>query len=266
MARIVPSLVVALIDQSFPTAAQQQEGQDFTLTMGHATLLAAIVDLVERVPDELVALDGHDFATLRVCMAGIKSQITYWFAHGDQTFNRIGGLPHLSPVTLIRRMMVKCPDQAPAPGTTELAFIGDKDLRESIRLDISAANRDSANGEWKGATVLSGSAVEALLLWALHQRPAEEITQARAKAVQAERLSKDPGSDLERWHLRDYVEVAGELGIIKSGTVQQARLAQDFRNLIHPGRAARLGQKCDRGSALSALAAVELVVRDLTPP
>ena len=80
------------------------------------------------------------------------------------------------------------------------------------------------------------------------------------------RLTRDPGADLERWLLPDYVEVAGELGIIKQGTVQQARLAQGFRNLIHPGRVIRLGVKCDRGTALSALAAVELVVRDLTPP
>jgi hypothetical protein len=48
-------------------------------------------------------------------------------------------------------------------------------------------------------------------------------------------------------------------------TAQQARLGKDFRNLIHPGRASRLGKICDRGTALSALAAVEHVVRDLTP-
>ena len=139
-------------------------------------------------------------------------------------------------------------------------------MRESIRLDISAANRDLANGEWKGATVLAGSAVEALLLWALQQRPAADITRAREAVTRDERLSRNPGDDLERWVLLDYVEVAGELSILKPESVQQARLAKNFRNLIHPGRVIRLGQKCDRGTALSALAAVELVVRDLTPP
>jgi hypothetical protein len=109
VARIVPSQAVALIDQCFPTAAQQQEGQDFTLSSGHSTLLAAIVDLVERVPDELVTVDGYDFSILCVCVAAIKNQMDRWLARGDQTFNRIGGLPHLSPVTLIRRVMDKCP-------------------------------------------------------------------------------------------------------------------------------------------------------------
>lgn len=43
------------------------------------------------------------------------------------------------------------------------------------------------------------------------------------------------------------------------------RLAKDFRNLIHPGAAQRLAQNCDRATALSAVAAVEHVVRDITP-
>jgi hypothetical protein len=81
-------------------------------------------------------------------------------------------------------------------------------------------------------------------------------------------LNYDPGADLEGqgWHLHQYVEVAAHLQIIKADTATLVRLTKDFRNLIHPGRAARLGQKCDRSTALAALAAVEAVARDLTPP
>jgi hypothetical protein len=82
------------------------------------------------------------------------------------------------------------------------------------------------------------------------------------------KLTRDPGADLEGqgWHLHEYVEVVSHLGIIKPDTSTQVRLAKEFRNFIHPGRAARLRQKCDQGTALSALAAVHLVVRDLTGP
>jgi hypothetical protein len=114
------------------------------------------------------------------------------------------------------------------------------------------------------AILANGIAFEALLLWA-QRRAAQDIAQARVNVTGDRRLTRDPGADLKRWLLPDYVEIAGDLGIIKANTVQQARLAKDFRNLIHPGRAIRLGQKCDRGTALSALAAVELVERDLTP-
>ena len=61
-----------------------------------------------------------------------------------------------------------------------------------------------------------------------------------------------------------YIKVARHLALIEDDTEKQADLARGFRNLIHPGRSARLAKVCDRGTALSALAAVELIVRDLS--
>jgi ribosomal protein L30E len=43
-----------------------------------------------------------------------------------------------------------------------------------------------------------------------------------------------------------------------------AALAELVEAVPHSGRAARLGQTCDRGTALAAIAAVEFVVQDLT--
>ena len=71
------------------------------------------------------------------------------------------------------------------------------------------------------------------------------------------------GMNPEGWGLEEYVAVTENLNLIRRETATQARLAQKFRNLIHPGRTARIGLNCDRGTALSALAAVELVARDL---
>src|SRR6266581_2002962 len=44
---------------------------------------------------------------------------------------------------------------------------------------------------------------------------------------------------------------------------QHVDLTRDFRNLVHPGRAIRLGRQCNRATALSALAGIEHVVNDL---
>jgi hypothetical protein len=49
------------------------------------------------------------------------------------------------------------------------------------------------------------------------------------------------------------------LKLIEDDTAKLVRRAKDFRNLIHPERAARLRQRCDRSTALTALAAVEAV-------
>jgi hypothetical protein len=54
---------------------------------------------------------------------------------------------------------------------------------------------------------------------------------------------------LDNWDLSQYIEVAFALNIIPESTAAQARLAKDFRNLIHPGREKRTKMRCDPGSS-----------------
>ena len=164
----------------------------------------------------------------------------------------------LSPVTLIREALSKCPDEFPSHSTSELTFIEDSELKQRLRLDIGSVESAFSNGEWKATTVLAGSVVEALLLWALQQQPPTNVLAAPTAA----KFKLSPS--LETWYLPQYVEVANELRLIAADTATLCRLAKDFRNLIHPGRAQRLGQACNRGTALSAVAAMEHVVNDLT--
>jgi hypothetical protein len=83
------------------------------------------------------------------------------------------------------------------------------------------------------------------------------------KALVAAKTIDNPNNNMDHWSLRHFIEVAAHLDLIKSDTSKAARLAQDFRNLIHPGRAARLKQTCERGTAYSAIGAMEHVIRDL---
>ena len=131
-------------------------------------------------------------------------------------------------------------------------------------MDISTAHNSLANGESKSATVMAGAAIEALLLWALQEHTTRaERDQAAQALMGVGTLTKKPGTNLQQWVLDQFIEVGAYLAIIDADTAIQARLARNYRNLIHPGRAIRLGQTCDRGTALSAAAAVELVSRDL---
>jgi len=66
--------------------------------------------------------------------------------------------------------------------------------------------------------------------------------------------------------LSQYTDAAVHMKLIRDETATLVRLGKDFRNLIHPGRAARLRQACDHSTALTALGAMEAVARDLTPP
>ena len=230
-------------------------------TIRSGPFLAAILSLTQELPPELLTLSGQDLSDYIVAISLAETIQKIWTGSGQSY--QVSEHRGMSMMALLRQALAKCPDEVPSPCTTELVFIADADLRESIRRDISVANQDMVNAEWKGATVLAGSATEALLLWGITQKVG--FVAAAVKAlVAAGTLTQKPHSNPERWAFIELIEVALQLGLITFETAVQARLGKDFRNLIHPGRAARLGQMCDRATALSALAAIEHVVRDLT--
>ena len=123
----------------------------------------------------------------------------------------------------------------------------------SLRTDISTASSALRNSEWKAATVLEGSVIEALRFWELKQHPQGEVRELA--------IRKD---DLDKWHLPQYIEAAGKLECVGKDTITGAQMAKDYRNLIHPGASKRAGQVCDLRSAHHAVAALDHVVRDLT--
>ncbi len=267
MPRVVPSQVVEFIEHFFPFAANERKSRNQVLGIGprEASGLTAIIDLVQQIPHQLIVLEGSRYAALITGLAAIQNAVSHWQAQGRSELSYLDVFNNLSPVYLIRTALSDCPDEFPPPGIVELNFIPDRELRESVRTDISTTNTALSNGEWKAVTVLAGAVVEALLLWALQQRPQPDVWQAVETLVANRTLDRNPGRNLETWNLYSYIEVAAELNLISAEAATQARLGKDFRNLIHPGRALRLGQTCDRGTALAALAAVEFVIRDLTP-
>lgn len=266
MPRVVPSDVVRAIDLMFPMMVREPKSFP-SVASGDLPRLTALVQLVESISEELIVLEPGRYAELIVSVSFLRGIPDVFQASREALPLLLPGFDQ-NPIALIRAALAVCPDEAPAHETAELGFIGDDGLRRSIRLDISGANRDLTQGEWKGATVLAGSAIEALLLWALQEHEMKSPG-ARSSAVSTllgnKTLTRKPDPNPERWNLHEYVEVAAHLDIIKPDTATFVRLAKDFRNLIHPGKAIRVGQKCDRATALGALAAVAAVVRDLTP-
>ena len=257
MARVMPSQVVRTIDEWFPHAAEDKPGVPLH---GWDGKLGGILSLLRNVPDELLVLKPEEYADL------INAQSVGAQMHSASR-GTAGTLPQVNKfdvITVIRRALAKCSDQyPPPPTTTELSFINNIALRENIRRDLGAANRALNNAEWKAATVLAGAAIEALLHWRLQEAPPDAATVDSAVTSLAG-TRKLPFSDIDRWDLDQFIEVAAQLNLLKPDTCSAARLAKNFRNLIHPGRAARLAQTCDRATAYSAVGALEHVIRDLS--
>lgn len=242
--------MIDLIQKCYPDA---DANPLFNIPSNDAAVLSAIINLVDDIPEELLTIHGEAYTDLIFGLEAMGSVIEKW-THTD---HRHVARAHngKNPVMLVRDALRQCPDQHPSLASDELKFIVGNDLlRESIRLDISAATAGLSQGEYKTATVLAGSALEALLLWAIEQRG---ITGTPPGVKTRKPAPPD-------WDLTEYIKVARHIGIITDDTVKQAELAKDFRNLIHPGKTIRLQQVCDRGTALSALAAFEHAVRNLS--
>jgi hypothetical protein len=282
--RVFPSQIVDLIDQHMRDARYQaadasagREVRDFDVSVERCgAAIAAMLTLIDQMPDELLVLDGKRYAEFVMALEAVRSMHLTWRADRESHHVRLRMMPgmRLNPVAVIREALATCPDEFPDPKTcTALAFIGDVELRRALLLDYHAVNQALANGEWKATTILAGSLIEALLLYAL-QQPEHAVELDRSKAANrllnaAKRYPEcaaiTPRSALEYGQLGQYLDIATEIAdLLKADTRRQAEVAREFRNLIHPGRTQRLGQQCDRGTALAAVGALEHVVRDLS--
>ncbi len=270
MRQYVPSEVVAYIDKAMPFIKDGVGPRDIPAHRDIRGLLLGLAEIADRVPEHLI-IDNDALTDIITSGQAIRTVVRE--AEGqDLRVQHVVDPPALrptdpkqpNPVILIRRAFARCPDAAPGPHIPRLAFISDDALRRSLETDLDAVDRALAGSEWKAATVIGGSLVEALLLWAVQEKkPPAEVQAAVAQLVQAGSIKRNPGTDPETWHLQDYISVARELNLIREETAAQARLLTGFRNLIHPGRAARTGQVCNRGTAHAAQAAVAFVIEDL---
>jgi len=254
MTRVFPSQVVAFIERMFPGGMQQSPEKIRTWQLPHtdAATLAALIEMVGEIPPELVPVEASKYMELTASRAAIREVLEIWRSRGGVgTLDHVSAIGDLHPVALIHRALVGLPDALPSSDTVTLQFLHDPDFELSLRTDISTASSALRNSEWKAATVLAGSVIEALLFWELKQHPQDEVRKIR----------KD---DLDKWHLPQYIEAAGKFECVSKDTITGAQMAKDYRNLIHPGASERTGQVCDLGSAHHAIAALDHVVRDLT--
>jgi hypothetical protein len=271
MPSLLPSEVVGAIDRIFSWATTLAGADRQIVEFRQSTELAAAATMLDEIPRELLLATAPDPPADSIgfvaATAAVKDILEYWRSgHPDAQRLYLQGTPgiseHLNPVGVIRAFLAKCPDEVIPPATTELPFLtkSDPELRDNLRLDLAHAERALTNGEWKASTVLSGSVIEALLFWALDQPKYQTL------ALNANAAPKDSGVvlPLNKWTLSSYIAVAVQIGLLSTAdTITEAKLSQNYRNLIHQGRATRLGQRCDKGTAQVAAAGASHVASEL---
>jgi hypothetical protein len=241
--------MVRMIDAVFPWAASGSPKHQAQWHMLQD--LNAVLSLVDKLPDSMLRLSSEQFTDFLWAQSALRSMVRL-LETGQ--LSAVGGVSwpmvrNHNALATLRGLLSDCPDETVSENVSALSFLKDAELIEDIRLDISSAEASFNGGEWKPATVMAGAALESLLLWAVLR-----YTEAdRASAIKAQQLGNLDAAHPESpaWGLAKYIPVAEHLKAISASTAQQARLAQDFRNLIHPGRQIRLQMKCDRGAVCS---------------
>ena len=257
MPRAVPTQIVAYLRKRFT------KPKDFhqSIIQNHIGAVAGFLEFYDQLPSELVRLSADDFAELVASIGTVR--------YGTDQF-RLGNSPDcLVPVgRALRRaweLIATLKDESPSV-SHDLAFIGDSYFQEMIGLDIAAIATDLQAGEWKGATILSGSCCEALLLYGLQLREAGSpgVVATAVNAIAWPQRVPNAADLVDRsWDLFSYSAVAHHLKLISDLTKGELEPAREYRNLIHPAKVMREKVRCDRGTAFVGAGALEHVLSDL---
>lgn len=241
MPKVLPSQLVEAIDTLFGPKRNELDGR--SVTHAYRAEVHALLALLDEVPGELIDLGSVDYLEFTRCRAVLATSLVRWNLGDTVPARDVGGK---DPVERVRRLMKQCHDELP-PAEPELPFISDADVRLGIEDRIHAAWTDFNACEWMGTTVFAGAALEALLLWALKRAT----------------LAETPSRPLDELHLADLIRLAVKNQLIDESSGGQAALAKDARNLVHPGKALRTNETCNKATALTALAAVYRVIDEL---
>jgi hypothetical protein len=143
---------------------------------------------------------------------------------------------------------------SPVTQTREFPFIVDSDLRAVLERDYDEIQRAFVSRCYKSVIILSGGAIEAILLDLLLKNP--------GSAHQSPEAPKQP--DLTRWDLKDLINVAVDCNLVSAGVQKLSDPVREFRNLIHPGNEIRNKLKFDAEEARIALEVLNIVHRELS--
>jgi len=152
------------------------------------------------------------------------------------------------------RVEVDIIETTPITQTREFSFVKDASLRNILERDYGEIQRAYVSKCWKSVIILSGAAIEAMLL--------QHLLKDAARAVAAKNAPSQP--DLTKWDLAHLIDVSLELGAVTEGVQTLSHSVRQYRNLIHPGNEIRNKLTFDTEEARIAIEVLHIVCRDLS--
>lgn len=164
---------------------------------------------------------------------------------------------YLSMAVGILHSMIEVVDITPITESREFSFVNDFHLRKTLERDYAEMQRAFISKCWKSVIILSGSAIEAILL--------DLLTNNSSLALSANNAPAKNKTNIGRWTLAELIDVAVELRLVSSGLEKLSHSVREYRNLVHPGNEIRNGLAFDEEEARIALEVLHMLHRDLSP-
>lgn len=114
----------------------------------------------------------------------------------------------------------------------DFRFVGDEEIRGMLTKDWQEVRKASANKLHKSTVVLCGTITESLLIDALSQVQSEAETRFRQTFIDG-KTNRSGMPEIEAWKMRQLIEVAKDLGIIRSDAAKLSHVVRNYRNLVH---------------------------------
>ncbi len=209
----------------------------------HVATGDTVADEVERIEKEFPAL-------------GQPSRIRELRQRRDQSyFYHVESL--LTKVSVVvGRLSAVLEEAGSAPVTErkEFRFIHDDALRAILERDYLEIQKAYVASCWKAAIILTGGAIEAVLLDVV----LKDQSRARGSGMAPNQ------SDMTRWDLKDLIAVCVDLSLVSAGVGRLSSPVREYRNLVHPGNELRSELVFAQEEARIALEVLNMVHRDLS--
>jgi hypothetical protein len=185
------------------------------------TIAAAVESVAVQDVDEFYRqlLAASDRATTRptydACLAAVRPRLSDLRSR------------HVASLTAPRHVAA-IPDAPPSFGK----LVGDARMQSALERRWLECNACLAAGAPLAATVMMGGLVEALLLARVNREP-NKAPVFKATAAPKERASGQT-LPLKEWTLKNYIDVAHELGWISQSAKDVGEVLRDYRNYVHP--------------------------------
>ncbi len=174
----------------------------------------------------------------------------------DRIWYRIDSLQAFLAVALAKiKNEIEEPSGVPVIETRGFSFVSNVKLRDLIERDYAEIQRAFISECWKSTIILSGGAIEALLLDLLQKNAANALSATKAPKGK---------SNLETWVLSELINVAVELQLVPVGVEKLSHSLREYRNLVHPGKEIRDKLIFDREEAKIAIEVLHILHRELS--